>query len=89
MSKGVWVLTRKINAYEQDGEYFVAVWGKKPTLEQLARHFGYLRDAQTVIDYQALAFLIHVEKGGGRQAIEYEWFNLRHVPFGEVNNVQD
>lgn len=84
MTKGVWVLTREINAYEQDGEYFVAVWEKKPSLEQLAHHFGHVQGGQSGNVMKALAFLMHIEKGGGRQAVEGEWFNLRHVPFGEA-----
>jgi len=37
-AKGVWVLTREVNAYDQEGEYFVAVFMSKPTAEQLSKH---------------------------------------------------
>lgn len=85
MSKtGCWVLTKEVNAYDQEGEYFVAIWEKKPTLEQLAKHFGHTPEA----DYsgsvmKAVAFLMHVEKGGGRQGVEDEWFILKHVKYGD------
>lgn len=35
MCNTVWVLTREINAYEQDGEYFVKVFPAKPSWEDL------------------------------------------------------
>lgn len=31
----VWVLTYEVNDYDQHGEYFLAVFKEKPTLEEL------------------------------------------------------
>lgn len=67
MSKGVWVLTESYNDYDQHGECFSAIWEKKPSLEQLAEYFG--MNAANVSysnPMEALAFLLHVEKGGGK-----------------------
>lgn len=35
--KKVWVLTSSYNMYDQQGEYFIACWLEKPTLEQLLK----------------------------------------------------
>ena len=61
----VWVLTREVNDYDQHGEYFVAVFGSKPTHEQL-----------TALDVPKTR-LRHVLNGGGRVEFEDEWFHLR------------
>ena len=64
MSK-VWVVTREINEYNQDGEYFVAVFKNKPTFQQLKK---LLNEDDVTID--------KLTRGGGRQSTEYEWYNL-------------
>jgi hypothetical protein len=61
----IWVLTREINQYDQDGEYFVEVFRDKPTHQQLTAN-GVPTDR-----------LRHVLNGGGREDFEYEWFWLR------------
>ena len=61
----VYVLTREINEYDQDGEYFVEVFLDKPSRSQLI--------SCGVPEYR----LDHVLKGGGRVKDEYKWFNLR------------
>lgn len=63
----IWVLTREINQYDQDGEYFVAVYVGKPHHTQLT--------ASGVPQNR----LRHVLDGGGRVGVEYEWFHLRRV----------
>lgn len=63
----VYVLTREVNAYDQFGEYFVAVFANKPTTTQLREH--------EVPEGR----LTHVLKGGGRLDHEAEWFHLRKV----------
>ena len=70
--KTVWVLTRSINDYNQDGEYFEAAFAQKPTLERLAKHFG----------GGGVAFLKHVRNGGGRREYENEWYDLSEVELG-------
>ena len=65
--KSVWILTREINQYDQDGEYFVAVFGEKP-------HHTELTDKGVPQNR-----LRHVLNGGGRVLPEYEWFHLREV----------
>lgn len=60
----IWVLTREINDYNQDGEYFVAAWNKKPTHEMLKEIMG-VQNAD------------HVLAGGGRIKWENEWFYLK------------
>lgn len=64
----VWVLTREENQYDQYGEYFDAVFSKKPTIQQLMTH---------VDDTKIAARLL--EKGGGRENDEHTWYFLREV----------
>lgn len=61
----VWILTREINEYHQDGEYFVAVFSEKPHHAALTEN-GVPQNR-----------LRHVLNGGGRVGAENEWFFLR------------
>jgi hypothetical protein len=80
--KGVWVLTIEHNEPYQHGAYFCAVWDKKPDTEQLAEFFGYKSGTPASV-MKALQFVLHLEKGGGRQATENQWYNLEFVEFGK------
>ena len=64
----VWVLTREENQYDQYGEYFDAVFSKKPNKKQLMTH---------VDDTKIVTRLL--EKGGGRENDEQTWYFLREV----------
>ena len=62
----VWILTREVNDYDQEGEYFLAAFhGEKPSVESL-RGVGVPRKA-----------CAHVRRKGGRVKDENEWFFLR------------
>ena len=61
----MWILTREINAYDQEGAYFVAVFGRKPTVDLLEEFVDDEDVAQHLVD-----------TGGGRRGIEEEWFFL-------------
>lgn len=63
--KSVWILTREINEYDQDGRYFEAVFARKPSLSQL-RSVG-------VPEH----LCGHVRNGGGRVDAEHRWFFLQ------------
>lgn len=79
---GVWVLTTKYNEYNQNGEYLCCVWADKPSTEQLAEFFRYKSGSPgNVMD--ALHFLLHLGKGGGRREREHQWYNLTFVEFGK------
>lgn len=62
----VWILTSEYNDYDQHGEYFEAIYGSKPTAEQL------MKDHDMSADDAA-----HVLSGGGRRNHEHQWFWLR------------
>ena len=69
-----WILTEEFNDYDQHGEYFVAWFPKKPTMEELSKHFSE-EDA------------IHILNGGGRRGDngrywEDQWYNLKEVDGG-------
>ena len=61
----IWILTREINGFDQEGEYFVDAWNEKPTPQTLTL-LGVPQNR-----------LRHVLNGGGRVKYEYEWFFLR------------
>lgn len=62
----VWILTREINVYDQDGEYFVAVFANTPTYAQLIE----CKVPQNRVR--------HTLNGGGRFIdTDNEWFTLR------------
>ena len=60
----IWVLTKEYNDYRQHGEYYVKAWTHQPTPAELMAH--------GVPDWE----VDHVLKGGGRNGIDDEWFNL-------------
>tara|TARA_R110000737_G_scaffold353158_1_gene402739 strand:- start:417 stop:665 length:249 start_codon:yes stop_codon:yes gene_type:complete len=70
--KNMYIVTRVLNAYDQDGEYFVAAYLEKPTFKELRG----LLSLDTVTTGKLL-------KGGGRQDHEDEWFYLREIAIGE------
>ena len=63
----MWILTREINAYDQDGEYLEAAFLKKPTEDQIKRYLKYDWEVDWVLN-----------QGGGRKS-DYDntWFYLR------------
>ena len=83
-TNGAWVLTYEHNDYDQHGEYFAAVWPAKPTVEQLVAYFGYDNPSSgTPSVMGALAFILHLHGGGGRQGLEEMWYNLQFAEFGK------
>ena len=68
----MWVVTREINEYNQDGEYFVSAYMDKPTFKQLKELIS--ANDKTIGK---------LTRGGGRQKIEDEWYYLREVSDGQ------
>lgn len=60
----VWILTREVNEYNQEGAYFIAVFGVKPSHNELS-DLGVPRNR-----------LRHVLNGGGRVFNDEEWYEL-------------
>ncbi len=69
--KSVFVLTQEFNAYDQYGQYFIAVFPAKPHHEELTKH-GVPQNR-----------LRHVLNGGGRVDDEDDWFYLKEIEFKE------
>ena len=78
----VWVVTREINEYNQDGEYFFGVFLAPPSVDELRRLFytdSYADDIESVDDQLRDArekFIARLLLGGGRVDVEDEWFHL-------------
>lgn len=64
----VYVLTRAINQYDQDGEYFECVFGAKPSYEQLIKAGVSRENAEYM-----------VEGNDGRIGYQDEWWYLTKV----------
>ena len=62
----VWVLTYEVNDYDQHGEYFEAVYGHRPTLEQLLDVGGMGRSTAKRL----------VAGVSGREGTEHMWWHL-------------
>ena len=69
----MWIVTRDINEYEQDGDYFVAAYHDKPSFKALKE----LLPGETDVNVGKLT------RGGGRQAWEYQWYNLIEIEEGK------
>ena len=74
MAKSVWVVTREINMYDQDGDYLVAVYRRKPDFAKLKKLLPHLSDATVG----------KLTRGGGREACEDEWYNLSELEAGTL-----
>jgi len=73
----MWVVTREINEYDQDGEYFVTAYKNKPNLQNLRK----------LLPNETDVTILKLMNGGGRQDVEYEWFNLHEIKNGEQLNI--
>lgn len=69
----MWVVTREINEYNQEGDYFVSVYTEKPSFSQLKALLPWLADAT----------IGKLTRGGGREKDEEEWFYLVEVECGK------
>lgn len=68
----VWILTREINQYDQDGSYFESVFQDKPSWEQL-------EEAGVYVD--SINYTLNNQKdegsfGGRSERMEDTWWNL-------------
>ena len=79
-----WVLTREINEYDQDGEYFVAVFRSKPSILDIAKTLEW-KVVKTIGDINPVEkkYIEHILAGGGRRALINEdvWYHLRQVEY--------
>ena len=67
-----WIITRAINQYDQDGEYFVSWFDHKPTFKEL----------KELLPRESVVTLGKLTRGGGRHDYEYEWFYLNEIKQG-------
>ena len=70
----MYVITNEVNEYDQYGEYFVAAFNRKPTLDDLRLTFKDKENSES--------FFNHLLNGGGRVGYEHDWYNLREVKEG-------
>lgn len=68
----MYIITREINQYDQDGEYFVAAFINKPTKDWIINNMPQYINAE------------HLLNGGGREEYESEWYYLREFMDGEI-----
>ena len=70
----MWIVTRAINDYNQDGDYFVCAFEDKPTFQDLKKALPHENDVT----------IGKLTRGGGRQDIEGNWYYLTEMKNGEV-----
>jgi hypothetical protein len=66
--KTAWIVTEEYNDYDQHGEYFIAWFSKKPSVEHLMINLQLPEE-----------WAIHLVNGGGRRDFDDQWYNLREV----------
>jgi len=70
-----YILTSEYEEYEQKGEYFIAWFHKKPSLDELQQ----VMISKDEKDSRELC--CHILDGGGRRKLsDYQWYHLREVP---------
>ncbi len=79
MSK-IWVVTRAINDYRQDGDYFVGIVEEDPFDEEVPHSYDLAR-LLPLWNSDRIAQLI--DTGGGRQGTENEWYYLNEIESGQ------
>jgi len=72
----MWIVTKAVNEYNQEGEYFVSSFLNKPTFKQLSKLLPFCSDAT----------IGKLTRGGGRENKEGVWFYLDEVKEGELFN---
>jgi hypothetical protein len=70
----MWIVTRAINDYNQDGDYFVAAFIDKPTFQDLKR----------LLPNESDVTIGKLTRGGGRQYDEHNWYYLTEMKNGEL-----
>jgi hypothetical protein len=71
--KTLWIVTRAINQYDQDGDYFVAAFIEKPSFQEL----------KALLPKESDKTIGKLTRGGGRQGCEDEWFYLTEIGVGQ------
>lgn len=69
----MWVVTKAINEYNQDGDYLIAVYDHKPSFQEL----------KTLLPNETDVTIGKLTRGGDRQNQEYEWYYLKELQSGE------
>ena len=77
MNNKLWVLTTEYNDYDQHGEYFLAVWPKKPSPEWVQR----VVEQERRLREGELDFIM---SGGGPGQWGHQWFRLIQVKPGQT-----
>ncbi len=72
----IYVVTRAINQYDQDGHYFVTAFTEKPTVKQLQKAIQCSKEYATWL----------LETNGGGKNVEYEWYYITIQESGQPYN---
>lgn len=71
--KNVWVITNSVNAYDQYGDYLIAVFIEKPNIEQIIK----LLKCNEI-------YALHILDQKGRFGTEDSWYHLSELKEGEL-----
>lgn len=83
----IWLITKAINAYDQEGDYIETAYDHESTREDLRKYFYSERyDPKKSPKHERNLrekFISHLLKGGGRIEWENEWYFLTCMKSGE------
>ena len=69
-----YILTTEYNYYDQMGEYFIAWFHQKPTIDELRQVM--IKEEEE----DSRELFCHILDGGGRtKRMEHQWYHLREV----------
>ena len=68
----MWVVTRSVNDYNQDGDYLEGIFDHKPSVNELMELLECNEE-----------YAEHVQNGGGRRYFDGVWYFLTEMKSGE------
>jgi hypothetical protein len=69
----MWVITKCINEYDQAGDYFVAAFNERPSLNEIMMTVGCNEK-----------YANNILSNGGRIGSEHDWYYLTEVYNGQI-----
>lgn len=77
----MWIVTRVVNACDQEGDYFYAAFDHKPNVEELSI-LMYNKKLSEITIVQRV-FIDYLKNGGGIRSCSDEWYHLSELNSGE------
>ena len=69
----MWIITKCVNEYDQEGDYLVTVFNKRPSVNEITLAVG--------CDEK---YANHIRENGGRVGYEHDWYYLTELHSGQI-----